>query len=175
MGQWVTNRAGRRQRVIARGAFTLIELLMVITAMSIIAGVVVPQVGSAIDEAKHASMLAQQRQLSLAIERYQVDHDGRAPDELVNHALPQLVNSTNAAGAIGTTASHRFGPYVKPRMPINPLNNSSEVYRSNTAPPANLANRVGWVYHVESGQIWAGLYQGDATGLPVGGSLAAEN
>lgn len=166
MGRRVKNRASNRPR----GAFTLIELLMVITAMSIIAGVVVPQVGSAIDEAKHSSMLVQQRQLSLAIERYQVDHDGRAPDQLVNHSLPQLVNATNAAGAIGTTASHKFGPYVKPRMPINPLNNSSEIYRSNTAPPANLANRAGWVYHVESGQIWAGLYHGDATGIPVGES-----
>lgn len=168
MGVLVTNQAQRRQRGTTRGAFTLIELLMVITAMTIIAGVVVPQVGSAIDEAKHASMLAQQRQLSLAIERYQVDHDGKAPDQLVSHALPQLLNATNAAGAIGTTASHRFGPYVKPRMPLNPLNNSSEIYRSNTAPPTNLASRVGWVYHVESGQIWAGLYQGDATGVVVG-------
>lgn len=160
--------SGRRSSAsTGRRAFTLIELLMVITAMTIIAGVVVPQVGSAIDEAKHASMLAQQRQLSLAIERYQVDHDGHAPDELVNHSLVQLLNATNAAGAIGTTPSHNFGPYVKPRMPINPLNNSSDVYRSNTAPPTNLANRVGWVYHVESGQIWAGLYQGDATGLPI--------
>ncbi len=166
----VTNQALRRTWGSSRGAFTLIELLMVITAMTIIAGVVVPQVGSAIDEAKHASMLEQQRALSLAIERYQIDHNGRAPDELVNHALPQLVNFTDAAGAIGTTPSHRFGPYVKPRMPINPLNNSSEVYRSNSAPPTNLANRAGWVYHVESGQIWAGLYQGDATSIPVGGS-----
>jgi|GEM_PF-2863325 len=143
---------------------------MVITAMSIIAGVVVPQVGSAIDEAKHSSMLAQQRQLSMAIERYQIDHNGRAPDELVNHSLPQLLNSTNAAGAIGTTPAHRFGPYVKPRMPINPLNNSSDIYRSNTAPPANLTSRIGWVYHAESGQIWAGLYQGVAPSAPVGGS-----
>jgi prepilin-type N-terminal cleavage/methylation domain-containing protein len=168
MGRRVKNQANRRTRGITRGAFTLIELLMVITAMSIIAGVVVPQVGSAIDEAKHSSMLVQQRQLSLAIERYQVDHDGRAPDQLVNHSLPQLVNSTNAAGAIGTTPSHNLGPYVKPRIPINPLNNSSEIYRSNSAPPSNLANRAGWVYHVESGQIWAGLYHGDATGIPVG-------
>lgn len=152
-----------------RQAFTLIELLMVITAMSIIAGVVVPQVGTAIDEAKHSSMLAQQRQLSMALERYQIDHNGLAPDQLVNHTLPQLVNSTDASGAIGTTASHRFGPYIKPRMPVNPLNNSSEVYRSNSAPPTNLTSRVGWVYHLESGQIWAGLYQGTAPSAPVNG------
>jgi prepilin-type N-terminal cleavage/methylation domain-containing protein len=146
----------------SREAFTLIEMLMVVTAMTIIAGVVVPQVGTAIDDAKHSTMLAQQRQLSLAIEKYQVDHDGHAPDQFVDHTLPQLTQSTNAAGDIGTTAAHRFGPYVRPRMPVNPLNNSSEVYRSNSAPPTSLTNRVGWVYHPETGQIWAGLYQGEA-------------
>ncbi|WP_254513831.1 type II secretion system protein [Anatilimnocola floriformis] len=153
-----------------RRAFTLIEVLMVITAMSIIAGVVVPQVGSAIDEAKHSSMLAQQRQLSLALEHYQIEHNGRAPDDLTNHSLPQLLNATDAAGTIGTTASHRFGPYIKPRMPVNPLNSSSDVYRSNTAPPTDLTSRIGWVYHPESGQIWAGLYQGIAPSAPVNGS-----
>jgi type II secretory pathway pseudopilin PulG len=149
---------------------------MVITAMSIIAGVVVPQVTSVIDDAKLSSMLAQQRQLSMAIERYQLDHNGHAPDQLVNHTLPQLVNSTDVNGAIGTTASHRFGPYVKPRIPVNPLNNSSDVYRSNSAPPTNLTSRVGWVYHPESGQIWAGLYQGVAPSAPVnGGASASDN
>ena len=165
-----------RKRKQTRGAFTLIELLMVITAMSIIAGVVVPQVGSAIDEAKHASMLAQQRQLGLALERYQIEHNGKAPDDMTNHGLPQLVNTTDVGGTIGTTASHRFGPYVKPRMPINPLNNSSDVYRSNSAPPTNLTSRVGWVYHAESGQIWAGLYQGNAPSAPVnGGPISADD
>ena len=48
-----------KPRTAKRTAFTLIELLMVITAMTIIAGVIVPQVGTAIDDAKHATMLTQ--------------------------------------------------------------------------------------------------------------------
>ena len=150
----------------SRAAFTLIELLMVITAMTIIAGVIVPQVGSAIDEAKHATMLNQLHQLQLAIERYQIEHDGHAPDQLVNHSLPQLISHTNAAGTVGAGGGFPLGPYVRNRLPMNPLNDSREVFRSNSAPPANLANRVGWVYHPETGQIWAGLYQGNVPAAP---------
>lgn len=155
--QALRNRTGRRPR---RVAFTLIELLMVITAMTILAGVIVPQVGSAIDEAKHATMLNQLHQLQLAIERYQLEHEGHAPDQLVNHTLPQLTSQSNAAGTVGSGGAFLLGPYVRNRMPVNPLNDSSDVFRSNTAPPTNLANRVGWVYHPETGQIWAGLYEG---------------
>jgi prepilin-type N-terminal cleavage/methylation domain-containing protein len=164
---------GRRQtrrNFTQRAAFTLIELLMVITAMTIIAGVIVPQVGSAIDEAKHATMLNQLHQLQMAIERYQLEHDGKAPDQLVNRSLPQLINHTNAAGVVGTGGTFPLGPYVRNRMPVNPLNDSSEVFRSNSAPPANLAQRVGWVYHPETGQIWAGLYQGSVPTVPADGS-----
>ena len=105
-------------------------------------------------------MLSQQRHLTIMIERYQLDHDGRPPDLLENRSLPQLLNRTDAAGTVGSTVSHQFGPYLTNRMPVNPLNDSSDVYRSNSAPPANLAQRVGWVYHPETWQIWAGLYQG---------------
>ncbi len=160
----------RIKRQSRRLGFTLVEVLMVVTALSIIAGVVVPQVGSVIDEARHATMLAQLNQLTSAIERYQLDHDGRAPDQLVSRSLPQLVNHTNLAGNVGTTANYPLGPYVRNQMPLNPLNDTSEVFRSNSAPPANLGNRVGWVYHPETGQIWAGLYQGSVPANLAAGS-----
>jgi prepilin-type N-terminal cleavage/methylation domain-containing protein len=159
------NRASLRQRVSCErrppsSGFTLVEVLMVVTALAIIAGVVVPQVTSVLDDARHASMLTQLNQLTFAIERFQAEHEGRAPDQIVGQTLPQLLNKTNLAGAVGSTASHNLGPYVHQRMPVNPLNDNSQVFRSNTAPPANLELRVGWVYHPETGQIWAGMYQG---------------
>jgi prepilin-type N-terminal cleavage/methylation domain-containing protein len=151
--------AAPREAPRARRAFTLIEVLMVVTAMAIIAGVVVPQVTSVIDDAKHAAMLTQLNELAAGIERYQTDHDGRAP-ELLNRSLPQLMSTTNAQGLIGSGPTYNLGPYIRNRMPANPLNDSREVFRSNTAPPANLELRIGWVYHPETGQIWAGLHQG---------------
>src|SRR5687767_14524022 len=84
------------------GGFTLVEVLMVVTAMAIIAGVVVPQVTSVIDDAKHSAMLAQLHELNVAIERYEADHSGKRP-ELLNRTLPQLVSATNIQGAIGSS------------------------------------------------------------------------
>jgi hypothetical protein len=111
-------------------------------------------------------MLNQLHQLQMTIERYQLEHDGHTPDLMVNRSLSQLINNTNAAGAVGAGPSYPLGPYVRNRMPVNPLNDSSEVFRSNSAPPSNLAQRVGWVYHPETGQIWAGLYQGSVPAAP---------
>jgi prepilin-type N-terminal cleavage/methylation domain-containing protein len=161
LAQFVTLKSPRQRCVGARErrGFTLVEVLMVVTAMAIIAGVIVPQVTSVIDDAKHSAMLAQLHELNVAIERFETDHSGQRP-ELLNHTLPQLVSSTNIQGTIGSTASHNLGPYIRIRIPKNPLNESSEVFRSNTAPPTNLDQRIGWVYHEETGQLWAGLHEG---------------
>ncbi|WP_425617231.1 type II secretion system protein [Anatilimnocola sp. NA78] len=149
-----------RLRPASRPAFTLVEVLMVVTTLAILAGAIIPQVGSVLDDARHASMLAQLNELSFAMERYQIDHDGRTPDLMPDRTLPQLFASTNSAGSIGSGVAYPLGPYLKNRMPVNPLNDTNDVYRSNTAPPTNLTSRVGWVYHPETGQLWAGLYQG---------------
>lgn len=141
----------------ARGGFTLIEVLMVVTVLAIIAGVVVPQVTTVIDEAKSASLIRDLRELTHAIERYRMEHNGGPPDLIQNQTLIQLLEKTDADGNIGTGPEFIYGPYVT-EIPKNPLNGVSRVFRVNTAPPPNLANRVGWVYHPASGQIWAGLF-----------------
>jgi prepilin-type N-terminal cleavage/methylation domain-containing protein len=143
----------RRQR---RG-FTLIEILMVVAALSIIAGVVVPQVSSVMDEARHAALLKDLREFTFAIERYRSDHNGLTPDLIQNETLAQLLGTTDADGNIGTGPQYPYGPYLI-TVPRNALNGVSRVFRIHSAPPADLSRRVGWVYHPASGQIWAGLY-----------------
>jgi len=150
----------RRRHRNAR-AFTLIEMLMVIAVLAIMSGIVVPQVSSAVLEAKEAAMLGDLRELSTAIERYRIEHSGESPDLLTARAMPQLMLQTNADGIVGTGPGYGYGPYLKDGMPANPLNNSSDVYRVNSSPPTNLANRVGWAYNPDSGCIWAGLYVGE--------------
>jgi general secretion pathway protein G len=147
-------RRGRRSA--ARGGFTLIEVLMVVAVLAIIAGVVVPQVSTVIDDAKNGAMLRDVRELTMAIERYRWEHNG-PPDLLQGGALIQLTQKTDADGNVGTGPQYVFGPYAI-AMPPNAFNGISRVFRVNTAPPDNLSSRVGWVYHPASGQIWAGLY-----------------
>ena len=147
----------------ARRGFTLIEVLMVVTALAIIAGVVVPQVTTVIDDAKNSAMLKDLREVTMAIERYRMDHAGSPPDLIQNDTLVQLIQKTDADGNIGTGAQQIYGPYL-PEIGKNPLNGVARVFRVNSAPPSSLSTRVGWVYHPASGQIWAGLF-GEAVDL----------
>src|SRR5262245_46715906 len=143
--------------VAVRAGFTLIEILMVVTAMAIIAGVIVPQVTSVIDDAKNSATLRELRELTMAIERYRMEHNGGAPDQIQNGVLIQLTQKTDGDGNIGTGPQFSYGPYAR-EMPTNALNGLSRVFRVNSAPPTDLLNRAGWVYHPASGQIWAGLH-----------------
>lgn len=130
---------------------------MVVTALAIIAGVVVPQMTTVMDDAKNAALLKDLREFTFAIERYRMDHNGGPPDLIQNETLVQLLQTTDADGNVGTGAQYSYGPYLL-TVPRNALNGVTRVFRVNSAPPANLTSRVGWVYHPESGQIWAGLY-----------------
>lgn len=146
----------RLHRRAARG-FTLIEVLMVVAALAIIAGVVVPQVNSVVDDARNAAVLKDLREFTFAIERYRIDHNGGTPDKIQNDMLIQLLSTSDADGNVGVGAQYPYGPYLT-TVPVNALNGVKRVFRVNAAPPASLSNRVGWVYHPASGQIWAGLY-----------------
>jgi prepilin-type N-terminal cleavage/methylation domain-containing protein len=152
----LANRRKLSARFCRRG-FTLIEVLMVVTCLAIIAGVVVPQVATVIDDAKNSALLKDLREFTFAIERYRMDHNGGTPDVIQNDVLVQLLQHTDTDGNVGSGAQYPYGPYLL-TVPKNALNGVQRVFRINTAPPSNLSSRVGWVYHPDSGQIWAGLY-----------------
>lgn len=160
-------RIASRHLRIRRAAFTLVEVMMVIAALAIIAGVVVPQVTTIIDDAKNSAMLRDLREITGAIERYRMEHNGAAPDLIQSQTLIQLVSKTDVDGNIGSGPEFIYGPYLE-KVPPNQLNNVRRVFRVNSAPPSNLTSRVGWVYHPDSGQIWAGLYNGvvDISAMP---------
>jgi hypothetical protein len=130
---------------------------MVVTALAIIAGIVVPQVTTVMDDARNAALLKDLREFTFAIERYRMDHNGSTPDLIQNDVLVQLLQTTDADGNLGTGAQYIYGPYLL-TVPRNSLNDVMRVFRVNTAPPSDLQNRVGWIYHPPTGQIWAGLY-----------------
>jgi general secretion pathway protein G len=154
-----------------RRAFTVIEMLMVIVALAIMAGVVIPQVSSAVDDAKQGTMLANLHEVTSAIERYRMEHGGLTPDQVVGRRLPQLTKQTNVDGDIGAGPEFIYGPYLE-RIPDNPLSDTANVYTVTTIPPSNLDKRIGWVYHIDSGQIWAGLHPGLTDHSPTPTELA---
>ncbi len=132
---------------------------MVIVALAIMAGIVIPQVSGSVDEAKQGAMLVNLYEVTNAIERYRMDHSGLPPDQVVGRRLVQLTGQTNVEGVIGSGPGYIYGPYLM-EMPDNPLSETANVYTVNSVPPSSLEKRIGWVYHLESGQIWAGLHAG---------------
>src|SRR5262245_62341380 len=95
----------------SRAGFTLIEVFMVVAALAIIAGVVVPQVTTVMDDARNAALLKDLREFTFAIERYRMEHNGGPPDLIQNEKLVQLMQMTDADGNIGTGPQYPYGPY----------------------------------------------------------------
>ena len=58
-----------------------------IVALAIMAGVVIPQVSGAVEDAKHGTMLANLHEVTNAIERYRMDHAGLTPDQVTDRRL----------------------------------------------------------------------------------------
>jgi prepilin-type N-terminal cleavage/methylation domain-containing protein/prepilin-type processing-associated H-X9-DG protein len=74
------------------GAFTLVELLVVLAVIGVLAGLLLPALGRAKSRAYRASCLNNLRQLGLAIAMYADDHDQRLPSA---EPLPSNPVATN--------------------------------------------------------------------------------
>jgi len=64
----------------ARGAFTLIEMLVVIAIIGLLASVIFPAVSSAISRAQGVKCLSNMRQFMIALPLYAADHNGNMPE-----------------------------------------------------------------------------------------------
>ncbi len=139
-----------------RRGYTLIEMLIVIAAMLIIAGLVIPQFQDAVRDAKKSATLANLQGLTGAIERYKLHHEGFPPDIMTSNTLIQLTSNTDYYGDVGTGAEFSYGPYILAGIPVNPLNGDGNIYETQTVPPADLKQQTGWIYDPVTGHIWAG-------------------
>lgn len=136
-----------------RSAFTLIEVLIVVVIMAILAATVLPQLSSSAEDAKRAALLHDLQVLRNCLNEYKLQHND-VPPPLVGGSLPKLLSKTNAAGEIGATADHKFGPYVLGgELPVNPLDGKNTVTATTVFPPTGATAAGGWLYHEATGQI----------------------
>lgn len=137
-------------------AFTLIEVLIVVSILGILAAIVLPIFQSHSQQAKEAAAKDNLRILRNAIELYATEHNDMPPGYCDNGDMapmfwlyPQFTAYTSYNGIPNATrsASFAFGPYLS-EFPANPFNNKSIVRRmdDSTPLPESADGSFGWIY-----------------------------
>ena len=123
-------------------AFTLVELIIVVSILGILAAIVLPEVQGHTQHAKEAATKDNLRILREAIERYAAEHNGIPPGYPNNDAsLSPTMKSIN---------QHLVLDNYLTELPTNPINNSSDLLlldNSDTFPTEpQLPEAYGWIY-----------------------------
>mgnify|MGYP000733876461 CR=1 FL=1 len=141
-------RAGRG----GRAGFTLIEILVVVVILGILAIVVVPQFANATEDAAQTTTLSELDKLRRAIEVYRAR----------NGTMPLIPAGSGTWGPlVGTGEYLRSGP-VNPW--VGGVNRNVIIHRSS--PDTAFQTTHAWIYNPETGQIWAGGFDGQDNPFP---------
>ena len=150
-------RANRKRN--RAGAFTLVEILIVVVILGILAAIVVPQFTNAADEARGGNVQTQQTTIETQLELWAARNNGVYPD---------LV--TDGWGAVGTANTMIGEGYLKspPRNPFAPAANATDVTAVAMADPAAADAAAdagdgtrGWIYDRNTGLIRADGWEGN--------------
>ena len=134
-----------------RKAFTLIELLIVITILAIIAAIAVPKFLDASEDARESALATNLQMLRRQIALYRLQHGDRGPhldendNEDTRNIVARMTGRTDANGKIIETGA--FGPYMK-EWPSNPFCDAA-IAQEVTAGAASIYVRdgsSGWYY-----------------------------
>ena len=108
-------------RTRTKKGFTLVEILIVVVILGILAAIVIPQFTNASTEAKESSLVSNIQALRSQVELYKIQHNETLPGSyLAVGFVEALTSKTNAAGEVGSTSTHRYGPYMQ-KVPANPF------------------------------------------------------
>ncbi|HPP52248.1 MAG TPA: type II secretion system protein [Thermoguttaceae bacterium] len=139
----------------ARRAFSLLEMLIVITTMAILAGVALTHFQESTLDAKRSVLIHNWHVYQAQIQLYQLTHLGRYP-ELRDGQLPQLFQATNKYGEIGPPGTaYPYGPYFD-IAPINPYTMTDTVVyvEKSGQKPTKPVGKAAWQYDPLTGDIW---------------------
>ena len=135
-------------------AFTLIELLIVISVLGIIAALVIPEMKGHAAKTKEAATKDNLRILRNAIEVYAAQHNGTPPGyssgtPSAETFIDQLTLASDAGGGTAApgTPGYDYGPYL-PNIPENSFNDLADVtvLADGATFPAEATGDAGWIY-----------------------------
>lgn len=132
------------------GAFTLVEILIVVVILGILAAITVPQFASATGEAQKTATFDQLTKVRQALAVYYVRNNAHFPDVVAGD---------------GTWGQLMTEGYLK-KKPFNFWigGGAATVITIGTSPDSAYQDGYGWIYDPGSGSVWAGSF--DAADAP---------
>ena len=152
----------QQSRRICQGAFTLVELVMVVTIVGIVAAIAVPRMSSVSTSASAHALEATLTSVRKSIDCYYAEH-GRFPGYNPANGAPNgiefvkqltMYSSKQGQSQAGLAAPYIYGPYLRAPFVRNPTNGLSTVHVKATPAAANPADgSVGWVAVLSTGDF----------------------
>ena len=153
-------------------AFTLVEILIVVTILGILAAVVLPTLQGHTVSARESAVKDSLRTMRTQIEFYKMEHDGVPPGYVNGEGVPEsflLLHFTGTTMVTGhaspnkvPTAPFLYGPYIR-KLPENPYNNlSTIIYVAEATAFSDAVDGTssGWLYKKETAEFkinWTGI------------------
>ncbi len=158
-------------------AFTLVEVILVVTILGILAALVLPTFQGHIVTARESTAKDSLRTMRIQIELYKWQHGGSLPGYVNGAGAPtatlqlQFIGTTALTGLASpnTVPSDPFlyGPYVMklPENPFNDLSNIAYVAEATAFSAAVDGTSSGWLYKKETGEFRINWTGNDSQGL----------
>lgn len=149
-------------RRLAARAFSLVELVIVVTIIGIISAIAAPRMSSVTNRATANALEATLTNIRKAIDCYYAEHNSfPGYDPALGSAdgtwfVNQLVMYTNRNGQTSATrtSAYIYGPYLRKPFPKNPANQLDTVHvKATTADADPAAGTVGWIAVLSNGDF----------------------
>ena len=154
-----------------KAAFTLVEVILVVTILGILAALVLPTFSDHATGARESAAKSNLMTIRCQIELYKLQHNGVPPGYVDGVGAPiatvglQLVGTSQVGGLASPNtipaSPFLYGPYLK-KLPKNPFNNLSTISYVAEATAFSAAvngTSSGWLYKKETGEFvinWTG-------------------
>ena len=133
-----------------RGAFSMIELVIVIVIIGIIAAIAIPRMSKGSAAAADSAVKQNLGVLRSAVDLYHTEHNGTYPTAA--NIVAQLTQFTDVDGNVSATKTGVFtyGPYLRsvPTLSVGTRKGQSGIAAADAA-------TVGWIYDVTTGNVSA--------------------
>jgi prepilin-type N-terminal cleavage/methylation domain-containing protein len=160
----------KSHRLAPQRAFSLVELVIVVTIIGILASIAIPRMTTASSSASANALQATLTNVRKAIDVYYAEHDrypgynpaGGSPDG--DFFVKQLTMYSNFKGETNATPTggYLYGPYLRSPFPKNPFNELGTVHVKATPSDADPASdAAGWVAVLSHGYFGINASDGD--------------